>query len=46
MSFCGSAAGAGACACGHGLPGHSQMLMENEYHGVCRLWTRAWLVTK
>jgi hypothetical protein len=21
-------------------------MMENEYHGVCRIWTRAWLVTK
>jgi len=22
------------------------LMMENEYHGICRLWTRAWLVTK
>jgi hypothetical protein len=21
-------------------------MMENEYHGICRIWTRAWLVTK
>jgi hypothetical protein len=21
-------------------------MMENEYHSVCRIWTRAWLVTK
>jgi len=21
-------------------------MMENAYHGICRIWTRAWLVTK
>lgn len=21
-------------------------MMENEYHSICRIWTRAWLVTK